>query len=276
MKLCDINPFMRYAGLQPSVLSTVPTYLSYDYRIFYIMDGRGTFVCSGERYPISAGTLVYFRPEMPYYFDGKVKVIVLNFDMTRANADKKTPLPPSRNIETFDKGLVVEDDPPVELQKAVILENALEIEDKMQECLLHYSYPKPYSDTFTSAILKQILCYIAQRANSKAQETYETVQKIMLYISQNYDREISNTEISRELGYHSFYLNRIFKKNTGITIHRAVMSEKMKVAKRLLLETDISVKAVAEETGFPDRSRFCTAFKKHTGYTPLEYRQRKI
>ena len=32
---------------------------------------------------------------------------------------------------------------------------------------------------------------------------------------------------------------------------------------------------VAEEVGFFDRSRFCTAFKKHTGRTPLEYRQGK-
>ncbi len=275
MQLCDINPFMRYAGLQPSVLSTRPTCLSYDYRIFYIMEGSGDFVCSGERHPISAGTLVYFRPETPYYFDGKVKVIVLNFDMTRAHSDKKAPSPPSNSIETFDKEAVVENEPPVELQEAVILEKAFEIEGKLQECLFRYSYPKSYSDAFTSAILKEILCYIVQRANPKAQETSETVQKIMLYISQNYDREISNTEISRELGYHSFYLNRIFKKDTGITIHRAVINEKMKVAKRLLLETDISIKAVAEETGFPDRARFCTAFKKHTGYTPLEYRKGK-
>jgi len=275
MKLCDINPFMRYAGLQPSVISTTPTYLSYDYRIFYIIEGSAAFVCNEKRFPISAGTLLYFRPETPYYFDGKVKVIVLNFDMTRENSDKKTPLPPSKSIETFDKALVVENDPPEELKDAVILEKAFEVEEKLQECLLNYGYPSPYSDAFTSAILKDILCYIAKRAHSESGEASETVQKILFYIGQNYDREISNTEISNELGYHPFYLNRLFKKTTGITIHQAVITEKMKVAKRLLRETEISVKEVAEESGFSDRSRFCTAFKKHTGYTPLEYRQRK-
>ncbi len=275
MKLCDINPFMRYAGLQPSVISTTPTYISYDYRIFYIIEGSATFVCDDKRFPVSSGTLLYFRPETPYYFDGKVKVIVLNFDMTRENSDKKTPLPPSKSIETFDKYLVVENDPPRELEGTVILEKAFEIEEKIQECLLHYGYPNSYSDAFTSAILKDILCYIARRANAESPETPETVQKIMLYIGQNYDREISNTEISNELGYHSFYLNRIFKRATGITIHQAVITEKMKVAKRLLRETEISIKEVSEESGFSDRSRFCTAFKKHTGYTPLEYRHRK-
>lgn len=275
MKLCDINPFLRYAGLQPSVLSTTPDYYSYDYRIFYVIDGSCNFVCLGERHPISAGALVYFRPATPYYFDGKVKVIVLNFDMTRLNSDKSAPHPPSIGLEAFDEGAIIENDPPLEFQDPIILEKAFEVEDKMQECLIHYSYPKPYSDTFTSAILKEILCYIAQRTDSKSQEPCETVQEIMLYISKNYDREITNTEISKELGYHSFYLNRIFKKETGITIHKAVLNEKMKVAKRLLKETDISIKEVAEEVGFFDRSRFCTAFKKHTGRTPLEYRQGK-
>ena len=37
----------------------------------------------------------------------------------------------------------------------------------------------------------------------------------------------------------------------------------------------LAVKDVAEESGFSDRSQFCTAFKKHTGFTPLEYRRRK-
>ena len=95
MKLCDINPFMRYAELQPSVMSSAPLSCSYDYRIFYIIEGNATFVLSDRTIPLSPGMLLYFRPETPYYFDGDVKIIVLNFDMTRNQSDKKTPMPPS-------------------------------------------------------------------------------------------------------------------------------------------------------------------------------------
>lgn len=272
MKLCDINPFMRYAGLQPSVISNTPVYCSYDYRIFYIIDGNATFVCSDKTFPISAGTLLYFRPETPYYFDGKVKVIVLNFDMTRANSDKKAPLSPSKSIETFDEELVFENDPPRELEDLVIVEKAFEIERKMQECLIHYCYPTPFSDAITSAIIKDILCFVAQNTISEESELPETVQKIMLYIQQHYDKYISNSQISNELGYHSYYLNRIFKKNTGITIHQAVILEKMRVAKRLLKETNLSVGSVANEVGFSDRTQFCTVFRKHMGLTPTAYK----
>ena len=143
MKLCDINPFMRYAELQPSVLSSAPLSCSYDYRIFYIIEGNATFVLSDKTIPLSPGMLLYFRPETPYYFDGDVKIIVLNFDMTRNHSDKKTPMPPSKSIDTFKKELVFENDPPSELGDLIVVEKAFDIESKMKECLFHYCYPTP-------------------------------------------------------------------------------------------------------------------------------------
>ncbi len=146
----------------------------------------------------------------------------------------------------------------------------------MQECLLQYCYPTAFSDAVTSAIIKDILCYIAQNVTSHKFELPKIVQKIMLYIGQNYDKEISNSQIADEFGYHSYYLNRIFKESTGTTIHQAVILEKMRVAKRLLKETDLSIASVAIEVGFPDRAQFCTIFKKHTRYTPKEYKNYNI
>lgn len=273
MKLCDINPFVRYAELQPSIMSSAPLSCSYDYRIFYIIEGSATFVLSDKTIPLMPGMLLYFRPETPYYFDGDVKIIVLNFDMTRNQSDQKIPMPPSKSIDTFEKNLIFENDPPSELEGLVIVENAFEIERKMQACLLQYCYPTPFSDALTSAIVKDILCYVAQNATSHKFELPEIIQKIMLYIQQNYYREISNSQIANEFGYHSYYLNRIFKESTGTTIHQAVILEKMRVAKQLLKETDLPISSVASEVGFSDRSQFSTAFKKHTERTPMEYRR---
>lgn len=272
MKLCDINPFMRFAELQPSVMSSAPLSCSYDYRIFYIIEGNASFVLSSETIPLSAGMLIYFRPETPYYFDGDVKIMVLNFDMTRNQSNQKKPIPPSKNIYTFKKDLVFENDPPAELEKIVVIEKAFEMERKIQECLLHYCHPTPFSDAITSAIIKDILCFVAQSAVPDESEVPEIVQKIMLYIQQHYDKEISNSQISNEFGYHSYYLNRIFKKSTGTTIHQTVIHEKIRIAKRLLKETDLSVGLVANEVGFSNLKQFCTTFRKHTGYTPTAYK----
>jgi AraC-like DNA-binding protein len=276
MKLCDVNPFLRYAELQPSVMAGTTLRCSYDYRIFYILEGNAELAFLDRIVPLSPGMLIYFRPGTPYNFDGKVKSIVLNFDMTRGQASQTIPRSPSKSMESFDRSLIFENDPPLELQDIVILENAFETEPRLQECLLRHCYPTDLSDAVTSAILKTILCDIAQHATQKNASMPEAVQRIMLLIRQNYDKDLSNSQISDALGYHSFYLNRMFKKSTGITIHQALIQERMSIAKRLLKETSLSVNAIASEVGFTDHTRFCTAFKKCKGVTPLEYRKRAL
>ena len=272
MELCDINPFLRYAELQPSVMSSAPLSCSYDYRIFYILEGEADLVFTDKTLPLSAGMLIYFRPETPYYFNGNVKVIVLNFDMTRLKSGKNAPIPPaSENV--FDRSRVFENDPPEELSDTIIIEKAFEAEEKLKDCLLHYNYPSAFSDAFTSAILKDILCFIAQKHHIKSHELPPAVQKIMLYIHQNYDKNIDNELISGELGYHSYYLNRLFKKHTGVTIHQALIKERMRVSAQLLEATDLSVNAVAAAVGYSDHTHFCTAFKSYMGTTPLKYKK---
>ena len=273
MELCDINQFLRYAELQPSVMSSAPLSCSYDYRIFYILEGEAELVFADRVVPLSSGMLIYFRPETPYYFDGNVKVIVLNFDMTRLQSGKKTPLSPSKLENEFDRSRVFENDPPEELNDIIIIEKAFETEEKLKDCLLHYNYPSAFSDGFTSAILKDILCFIARKHRVVYREFPPAVQKIMLYIHQNYDKDIDNAHISGELGYHSYYLNRMFKKHTGITIHQALIKERMRVAEQLLTATDLSVNAVAAAVGYADHTHFCTAFKTYMGTTPLKYRK---
>lgn len=273
MKLSEMNPFLRFAELQPSVMSGAPLSCSYDFRIFYLMEGKSNLILSDKTIPLEAGMLLYFRPGTPYYFDGKVKVIVLNFDLTRNQADRPNPISPSKNVESFCQELVFENDPPEELADLILIQKAFEVENSLQECLLHYRFPTPCSDAFTSSILKNILCYIVQNNHKKQTELPELVQKIVLYIQQNYDHELNNEKIASELGYHSFYLNKIFKKHMGITIHQAVIHEKIQIAKHLLKETNLPINTIATEVGYSDRSQFCNAFKKYAKFTPLEYRK---
>ncbi len=275
MQLCDINPFMRYAALQPSVLSNIPFCRAYDYRIFYVVEGEASFIFSDQKIRIGAGSLVYFRPGEPYYFEGKIKAIVLNFDMTRRQSDQRQARSPLDGMTFFDPSLIFENDPPPELGELIVIENAFDIEAKLQTCLMHYCLSTPISDAATSAIIKEILCYIVEKSTSQRSPISELVQRITVYIQQNYDREISNSNISAKFGYHSFHLNRIYKKSTGMTIHQAVIAKRMQMAKNLLEETALSVNSIADEVGYPDHSRFCTAFKKHVGMTPLEYRKNK-
>ena len=52
-------------------------------------------------------------------------------------------------------------------------------------------------------------------------------------------------------------------------------NEKIEQAKSMLEGTDIPVSLIALKTGYANFSYFSQVFRRHTGCSPLEYRQQK-
>ena len=73
-----------------------------------------------------------------------------------------------------------------------------------------------------------------------------------------------------EIGYSKF--RKLFKDYTGFSPGQYISEIRIMKAKELLASTDMSVKAIAMEVGFNDQDYFVTAFKKHTGCRPGEFR----
>ena len=275
MNVFDFNPFMRYAALQPSIMSSPPLSCSYDHRIFYIEEGEGILVLQNEKIPLDSGSLIYLPSDTPYYFEGNIRVIVINFDFTRQHSDKKKPLFKSKNIVSFDKNLVLESDLPNDFQSEIIIRNAFDIAPFLEKCLVCNIHNSEIADAQSSALIKYVLCYILQRKKSGSEELPPLVQRVILYIKQNYDKEITNGKIGEVFGYHSYYLNRLFKSSMGITIHQALIKERIKISKRLLAETELPINVVALESGFSNQAQFSNLFRKYECCTPYEYRKNK-
>ncbi|MBE6576827.1 MAG: AraC family transcriptional regulator [Ruminococcaceae bacterium] len=274
MQLSDINPFMRFAELQPSVVSKAPLKYAYDHRIFYVIDGNAKLILENGKYDLDAGTLLYLCSGTPYYFDGNVKVLVLNFDLTRDCETQKDAMRPKPR-HSFKPENILENDVPRELEGYIIARKAFEVEARLQECITNFRFPTAVSDALTSATIKEVLCYAVQNTDAVSKKIPDIVEKVAEYIRSNYDKSITNDTISAQFGYHSFYLNRVFKEHTGMTLHQAVIRERVTIAKRLLQNTDIAVEAISREAGFSDRIQFATTFRKYTGLTPSEYRNKK-
>lgn len=71
------------------------------------------------------------------------------------------------------------------------------------------------------------------------------------------------------------YLIRIFKASMGTTPHAYVNSARLRKAKILLSSGNITSEMIAYECGFADYAHFYRIFRRETGISPKEYRQRK-
>lgn len=76
-----------------------------------------------------------------------------------------------------------------------------------------------------------------------------------------------------QLGITPNYLNHCCRQQTGKTASQLIRDRILAEIGRLLLNTDLPIKAVSYAVGFDDTAYFSRFVHKHTGLTPLQFRQ---
>lgn len=69
------------------------------------------------------------------------------------------------------------------------------------------------------------------------------------------------------------YLSLIVKEKTHVTVGKIISVMRVEEASRLLRDPELTLQQIAEELSFADQSSFGKFFKKHSGMTPMKYRQ---
>ena len=69
------------------------------------------------------------------------------------------------------------------------------------------------------------------------------------------------------------YLSLIVKEKLHVTVGTVMASMRIEMAARMLRDPELTIQQVAEAMSFSDQSSFGKFFKKHTGLSPLKYRQ---
>ncbi len=100
----------------------------------------------------------------------------------------------------------------------------------------------------------------------------EVVRKVIDYIEKNLEKEINLDNISKNIGYSKFHLNRIFTEQTGITIYKYLQNRRHTIAAEKLVKTDKPIIQIAHEAGYDTQQSFSFAFKQVYLYPPKTYR----
>jgi transcriptional regulator GlxA family with amidase domain len=102
----------------------------------------------------------------------------------------------------------------------------------------------------------------------------EPIKQVQAFIEGNYHNRITVDKLSHQfaLGRRSF--ERRFKKATGNTVMEYIQRIKIEAAKRDFETSGKNVNEVIYDVGYTDTKAFRTVFKKITGLTPVEYRNK--
>ena len=93
------------------------------------------------------------------------------------------------------------------------------------------------------------------------------------FIEERYREPISLRDVARTVSLSSGHLTTVVRRKTGRTVLEWISERRMVGARRLLVETDLSVEEVGRECGYRDPAYFVRAFKRAHGATPLLWRR---
>ncbi|MBS4208859.1 response regulator [Bacillus sp. FJAT-50079] len=118
---------------------------------------------------------------------------------------------------------------------------------------------------------EKIIELIAERRKGNEIDPIEAAKQ---YILDHLDKEISLDEVANRLGLNASYFSQLFKKETGETFVKYRIRLRMDMAKELLLKNDIRIIDIPSMIGLNDHPHFTKTFKKYTGQTPTEFRNK--
>jgi len=125
-------------------------------------------------------------------------------------------------------------------------------------------------------ILGSILS-MAQNKNFETKDTAQKIERAKVIMLENIHKDIDIQEIANNLGISYSLFRKEFKEYTGYAPSQYFQELKLRKAKELLAETNLSVKEISYELDFNSYEYFLSFFKKKVGVTPIEYRNsRKV
>lgn len=96
------------------------------------------------------------------------------------------------------------------------------------------------------------------------------------YVESHYMEDITLQDAAAQLHYSDAYFCRFFKQNFDKNFIMYLSEIRVEKAKELLSDVTVNVKDVGQRVGFRDSSYFTKVFKRVTGITPSEYRNKVL
>lgn len=252
------------------------------YEIFICTHGSIYLTQQGELYPLTAGDGMLMLPGVPHkgYAPSQkgAQALWMMFSLEKnaeliAPSDADRLLMQQKNNRYFSG-----------LNHAVLLpDKFLQLQiDRISVLfsqLLHLAQKTSYSKQGSDYILTSILIELTQQLmenyvlpdgqSTGDRRLYEVLEWIRHHIKEN----ISLDDVADAFHYSKVYLARYFKSKMGITMQQYIARCRISAAKKLLCETDKTVREIAFSLGFPDDKYFLRLFKQCEAMTPKQFRR---
>ncbi|MDH6204529.1 AraC family transcriptional regulator [Rhizobium leguminosarum] len=249
-------------------------YVSRDPRLFIMLDKRGPGNSRIKLSPKAQGTVQDTEKRPISYVPAGMEVWA---DLTDVHSVRHLDI--HFDTETVSRRLM-EDIDPRRLESPQLLfsdERVLSLAQLVAaECLNPEPLHDLYGDGLALALIIDVLKIAKAMPRKRSKLASWQLRRATEFIEENCLRNIRLEELAGLTGLSQSHFSHAFKASTGIAPHQWQTNARLDRAKRLLVESENALTAIAAETGFADQAHFTRVFRKHVGITPASWKKAQV
>lgn len=265
-----------------------PTRQIYDHELVYGLTGAQRLVIDGHSYTLGPDQLMLIPPRVPHYFHSVEgdSIYAVHFDWipqqdsARFNAHRQVD-----ELSPVDHSLWREPQsiPGWDTQEmpSLDLTGRPRVRELLGEIIDLCARGDAHSQSHAGAVLATAVYQISYEARlfshgrshheSLGADAIRRVQRARELLESPRRATSSVSDIAEEVGWSSDHLRRVFRQFYRTSPHRAQNASRVREAKELLRNSNMSIADVALRTGFDDPCYFSRAFKKECGLSPSAF-----
>lgn len=133
---------------------------------------------------------------------------------------------------------------------------------------------KPISEEKLLSLLSQIRQIGKPAHKREARKIHYKLQAMLDYIDGHYGERLVIESLAERFEISPTYCSKLFGKELDTTFTAYLLEARMKAAMDMLKDTPLAIKDIVERCGYSDYAHFHKVFKRYTGITAAQYRQR--
>ena len=114
---------------------------------------------------------------------------------------------------------------------------------------------------------------VARASSDTLAHPHPLVRAALVQIRRNLDRSFGAPEIAAALGISRSHFDHLFVHETGHSVGKEILSQRLREARRLLSDTDLPIAAIARLTGFCNAGYLSNTFRRAVGVSPKAWRR---
>lgn len=228
--------------------------------LFYIVDGKGSFVLPTREIPVQKNDLVVINPNIEHTersnYQDSLEYIALGLEgISFTLTEDADPY----GLFTFQDD---KDDILHQLNNLLFEVKAKELE-----------YERVCQNIIEILITKLLRLKEVTVKKSASKQINHAIALSQYFMTQNFREPITLETLAKVSNINKFYFAHLFKEEIGTSPMSYLNEIRIKEAKFLLKTTDFSIGEIAYMTGFSSQSFFTQAFKRKTNRTPSQFRK---